>query len=134
VQAADAVRPLRILLVDDDELVLETYQEGLSLKGHQVVVAHSGSEALLVMNKGGFDVLITDLSMSGMPGLELAKRAKKIEPALPIILFSGWAIQHEEEQIKQVGVDYIVSKPCSIDGLLDTIQEATQASVRSPIG
>jgi signal transduction histidine kinase/ActR/RegA family two-component response regulator len=134
VQAADAERTVRILLVDDDELVLETYQEGLSLKGHQVVVAHNGSEALLALNKGGFDVMITDLSMSGMAGLELAERAKKIAPALPIILLSGWAIQHAEKQIKQVGIDYVVSKPCSIEALGNIIQEAIRAGVLSPIG
>ena len=78
--------------------------------------------------------MITDLSMSGMVGLELAKRAKKIQPTLPIILLSGWAIQHAEKQIKQAGVDYIVSKPCSIEALGETIQEATLASVMSPIG
>ena len=132
--AADAERTLRILLVDDDELVLETYQEGLSLKGHEVVVAHCGREALLALDKGTFDVMVTDLSMTGMAGLELAEKAKKIEPDLPIILLSGWAIQHAEKQIKQVGVDYVVSKPCSIEALGDTIQEATRAGAMSPVG
>ncbi len=79
-------------------------------------------------------MMITDLSMSGMSGLELARRAKQIVPRLPIILLSGWAIQQDEEQIKQAGVDYVVSKPCSIDRLVDTIQEATRVSVRSPDG
>lgn len=134
VQARDTVRPVRILLVDDDELVLETYEEGLSLKGHQVVVAHSGSEALVALDKEGFDVMITDLSMQGMAGLELAEKAKKIKPNLPIILLSGWAIQHAENKIKQVGIDYIVPKPCSIEELGDTIQEATRAGVMPAIG
>ncbi|NIM62606.1 MAG: response regulator [Acidobacteria bacterium] len=130
----EAVRNMRILLVDDDALVLETYEEGLSLKGHHVSVAHNGREALAKLKSGLFDVMVTDLSMSGMAGLELAEKAKELESTLPIILLSGWAIQHTEKQIKQVGVDYVLPKPCSIEALEDTIREATRVKVLSTVG
>ena len=132
--STDAFRTVRVLLVDDDPLVLETYEEGLSLQGHEVVVALGGNDALLALSKESLDVMITDLSMSGMSGLELARRVKKIVPRLPIILLSGWAIQQDEKQVRQAGVDYVVAKPCTIDRLVDTIQEATRVSVRSPDG
>lgn len=84
--------PKRILLVDDDVLIAMSSADMLSDLGHEVVEAHSGKEALALIDGGAtFDLLITDYSMPGMTGAELAKAARDRLPSLPILLASGYA-------------------------------------------
>nr|CAD6596601.1 hybrid sensor histidine kinase/response regulator [Rhizobium sp. TCK] len=88
----DDAGPKRILLVDDDVLIAMSSADMLSDLGHQVVEAHSGKEALALIDGGAtFDLLITDYSMPGMTGAELVKAARDRVPGLPILLASGYA-------------------------------------------
>ena len=88
----DDAGPKRILLVDDDVLIAMSSADMLSDLGHQVVEAHSGKEALALIDGGAtFDLLITDYSMPGMTGAELAKAVRDRVPGLPILLASGYA-------------------------------------------
>jgi len=116
----------RILLVDDEDLVRETYEEALQTQGHEILTSSCGSDALKLLDSNSVDLLITDLSMDGMSGVELARLFKKRFPDVPVILLSGWAESYVSEKINDVGVDYVLQKPCMIDRLLDTVQEALQ--------
>lgn len=90
--AVNPVGPKRILLVDDDALIAMSSADMLSDLGHHVVEAHSGHEALARLTEhDGFDIMITDYSMPGMTGAELAKAARQIVPGLPIVIASGYA-------------------------------------------
>jgi len=117
-------RTARILLVDDDPVVLDFLREALGLGGHQVITAGGGNEALSRFNASSFDLVITDLSMREVSGLEVARTVKSRHPSLPVILLSGWAMQQDSEEIRQSGVDLILSKPCEIDTLLDSVHRA----------
>lgn len=84
--------PKRILLVDDDFLIAMSSADMLMDLGHDVVEAHSGAEALERFGDGSdFDLLITDYSMPGMTGGELAKAIRAIAPNLPILIASGYS-------------------------------------------
>lgn len=84
--------PIRILLVDDDVLIAMSSADMLTDLGHEVVEAHSAREALECLGDGaGFDLLITDFSMPGMTGGDLAKAAREIAPGLPILIASGYS-------------------------------------------
>ncbi|WP_183878382.1 ATP-binding protein [Rhizobium sp. BK512] len=84
--------PKRILLVDDDVLIAMSSADMLTDLGHEVVEAHSGKEALECLGSGAdFDLMITDYSMPGMTGGDLAKAARTIAPGLPILIASGYA-------------------------------------------
>jgi PAS domain S-box-containing protein len=84
--------PLRVLLVDDDVLIAMSSADMLADLGFEVVEAHSGKEALeRLRSDSGFDLLITDYSMPGMTGGELAKAARALDPGLPILIASGYA-------------------------------------------
>lgn len=84
--------PKRILLVDDDVLIAMSSADMLTDLGHEVVEAHSGKEALECLGSGvDFDLMITDYSMPGMTGGDLAKAARTIAPGLPILIASGYA-------------------------------------------
>lgn len=84
--------PKRILLVDDDVLIAMSSADMLMDLGHDVVEAHSGKEALDILNNGQvFDLMITDYSMPGMTGADLIKAARALNPDLPILLATGYA-------------------------------------------
>jgi signal transduction histidine kinase len=121
----------RVLLVDDDELVRETHTEVLQAGGHQVVAVSNGDDAVDRCRAEAFDLVITDMSMPGMNGLELATEVKRQRPNLPVALLSGWAMQELEEKVKQAGIDYILVKPCLMENLLAVVQRAARAPVDS---
>jgi CheY-like chemotaxis protein/nitrogen-specific signal transduction histidine kinase len=135
--AAEAVRPdrpfaaARILLVDDDQMVRDTHSEVLAAGGHQVVSVGSGAEAIVQCRGPKFDLVITDLTMPGVSGLDLATRLKELDPGLPVVLLSGWAMQELEEKVKKAGVDYILVKPCLMEDLLSVVQKAAREPVAS---
>ncbi|WP_422002200.1 PAS domain S-box protein [Reyranella sp.] len=89
--APDTIRPLRILAVDDDPLVLANTRAMLDDLGHAPQVATSGAEALLLLERTTVDLVITDQVMPGMTGLELADVVAPRHPELPVILTTGYA-------------------------------------------
>jgi CheY-like chemotaxis protein len=91
--ALPTARSLRILLVDDDTLVVASTTGMLEELGHDVIgTAASGEEALAVLRQdANFDLLLTDHMMPGMSGLQLAAQAHALHPSLPIVLASGFA-------------------------------------------
>jgi len=85
-----SMRPLTILLVDDEELVRHGTAEMLTEIGHEIVQAGSGAQALRLLRAGHFDALVSDYLMPGMTGMELAIEARLIVPDLPVLLISGF--------------------------------------------
>jgi CheY-like chemotaxis protein len=90
--AASADRPLAILAVDDDALVLMNTAAMLEDKGHEVTLAYSGEAALEKLRSGKrFDLMITDQGMPRMTGAQLVEHAHAIDPRLPVLLATGYA-------------------------------------------
>ena len=83
--------PLMILAVDDDPLVLENTAAMLIELGHKVLQAHSGAEALRILDQRSVDLIITDYAMPGMTGEELTQRILATQPELPVLMVSGYA-------------------------------------------
>jgi CheY-like chemotaxis protein len=87
-----AVQPLRILYVEDNDLVREVTAELLSTDGREIVSVPSAEEALKEFRDGGFDVVITDVSLPAMSGLDLARHIRGLRPEMPIIIASGYSL------------------------------------------
>ena len=86
------IHPRRVLLVDDDPLVLSGTAAMLDDLGHEVVATASGQEALAVLRSGGaVDLVVTDQMMPGMTGLELAAEIERLHPGMTVLLASGFA-------------------------------------------
>jgi CheY-like chemotaxis protein len=85
-------RRLKILAVDDDNLVLMNTTAMLEDMGHVVLEAHSGTQALQILKReGAIDLMVTDQAMPNMTGLQLAEIAHALHPELPVILATGYA-------------------------------------------
>ena len=119
-------RAARILLVDDDDLVRDMLQTALSSAGHHVSASPDGAHALSAFARDRFDLVITDLSLPGMSGFDIARGVKRAGPDIPVVLLSGWAIQQDSQEVRAAGVDFVLGKPCTIDALLRTVRLAIE--------
>ncbi len=108
----DGARTLRILVVDDQEIIRKVIQEQLLEDGHQVETAEDGTEALAKYRAGHYDMMITDQTMNGMSGEELATEAKKLSPESPIILMTGYGGGKAKDNLP-AGIDFILGKPAT---------------------
>jgi DNA-binding NtrC family response regulator len=115
---------LRILIVDDEEELVSALAERLVLRGFQVESATSGKDALRVSHKRNFDVIVADVKMPGIDGLDLMAAIKRDYPELPVILFTGHGSVAEAERGMQGGAFDYVMKPVDIDVLVEKIRNA----------
>ncbi|PID77761.1 MAG: response regulator [Deltaproteobacteria bacterium] len=113
----------RILLVDDEKEFVNTLGQRLELRGYQVKTAESGEECLDFYQPEMFDIVVLDLMMPGMNGIEVLSRLKRIEKEIPVILLTGHGSTKEgEEGIKMGAADYLM-KPLDIEELTGKIKE-----------
>ncbi len=103
----------RILLVDDEDMLVEMGQSMLERLGYEVTIRTSSLEALTLFQNqpDQFDVIITDQTMPGMTGVDLARRMLQMRPGLPIILCTGYSNLVNEELAKSYGIKGFVMKP-----------------------
>jgi len=121
--SSNAPKPLRILAVDDEPMVLEIVSALLSEDLHIIETATNGTEALEKLKHNRFDVLLTDRCMPEMNGDEVADRAKLLYPDLPIIMLSGVC---DFMSAPPNGVNALIGKPVSLDVLRKTIIQVIQ--------
>jgi signal transduction histidine kinase len=116
-------RPIAdLLLVDDEPFNREVLTEMLVCGGHRVVAAGSGGDALTCLASTRFDAVITDQSMPGLSGLEVAARVKALRPETPVLLLTGWGAEMLEQL--PACVDCILPKPIGMEELLDALEQA----------
>jgi CheY-like chemotaxis protein len=114
-----------VLVVDDDPGVRFALSEVLSDRGHRVICAASGAEALGLLD--GVDVVVTDLVMPGMDGLELVSRIAARLPALPVLLVTAHGSEQMVRLASSRGACGCLSKPFDIDDIARAIEGAIPA-------
>jgi DNA-binding NtrC family response regulator len=119
------ISPL-VLLVDDEVPFVETMTKRLSKRELMVLPAYSGREALEKLEKNGVDVVILDVKMPGMDGIETLREIKKIHPLVEVIMLTGHAtVETAVEGMRLGAFDYLM-KPCEIEELLAKVAEAKE--------
>jgi CheY-like chemotaxis protein len=106
----------RILVVDDEPGIQQSLSLLLGFDGHQVQVAGSGEEALEKFKPGQYDMVITDFSMAGIKGDELAAALKKLEPTIPVLLLTAFPPAQKPQAI-----DLLMTKPFYVASLREAI-------------
>jgi len=109
----------KILVLDDEQIVLESVSRILEEEQYEVKTARSGDQALEILKEGGFDILITDLKMPGMDGLQAMERLAEIDPDLSMIMATAYSTVDSAVKAMKLGaVDYI-RKPFTPDQLVE---------------
>jgi CheY-like chemotaxis protein len=132
VQAAPAA--LRILVVDDDPLLLKSLRDTLEGDGHTIVVANGGQEGIdlfrtAVNDKQTFDVIVTDLGMPYVDGSQVAGFVKAASPSTPVILLTGWGHRLMTEGDLPEHVDILLSKPPKLRELREALARCGEFTV-----
>jgi len=117
----------RVLLVEDDEDNRELMSEVLEAAGYEVEAASTGAEGLRKLSLGTFDVVVTDMAMPGMGGLEMARAVKELAPSLPVLAVTGYA-EGEEMVRARSEVDAVLVKPIYPDSLISALDQILSGS------
>ncbi|MBW1775447.1 MAG: response regulator [Deltaproteobacteria bacterium] len=116
-----------VMLVDDEVPFVETMTKRLKKRDLRVISAHSGEESLEMLSKNqNLDVVILDVKMPGMDGIDTLKEIKKGYPLAEVVMLTGHAtVETAIEGMKQGAYDYLM-KPCEIEDLLKKVEEAAK--------
>jgi len=120
-----------ILLIDDEKAIRKTLQEILTYEGFKVKEASDGEEGLKMFNEKNYDVVLCDIKMPKLDGMEFLAKANAANPDVPVIMISGHGtIETAVEAVKKGAFDYI-SKPPDLNRMLITIRNAMDKSTLS---
>lgn len=111
------MREYKILLVDDDPFILMGIGKNLEMNGYQVITAKSGEDALGLFNKNDFDLVITDLIMDDIDGLQVLQKVKALNPQIMVIILTGHGDMNSAIEAFRYGVDDYLPKPCESEEL-----------------
>lgn len=118
----------RILVVDDEQAIRQTLKEILSFEGYAVDTAENGKDGLAMLTDNLYDVVLSDIKMPGMDGMEFLAKTNEIAPDLPVIMISGHgSIEVAVESVRKGAYDFI-TKPPDLNRLLITIKNAIDKS------
>ncbi|MFO7688608.1 MAG: response regulator [Desulfobacterales bacterium] len=120
----DFEAPSKILLVDDEREFVQTLSERLMMRDLGSAVAYDGESALEVAREDEPDVMILDLKMPGIDGIEVLRRVKKTQPAIEVIILTGHGSETDKNVCMELGAFAYLQKPVDIDELSQTIKAA----------
>lgn len=114
----------RVLAIDDQPVILDLISAMCRSLGYNVLTASSGEEGLKLVSQTAFDIVLTDLAMPGMSGLEVARRIRRLHPQTPIVLVTGWEVNIAQGELEAAGIRQVLYKPFRIEQLTEIIQSA----------
>lgn len=120
----DRSTPINVLLVDDEICYVNVLANRLSKRNITASKAFSGTEAIQKLRKKDFDVIVLDLKLEDMDGIEVLKILKKMAPHINVIMLTGHGSEEAaKDGIKEGAFDYL-TKPCELHELIEKIREA----------
>ncbi len=108
------LRKTKVMVVDDDPMLLSLLSDTLSTIGYSSTSASSGETALKLLKNGNIDIIISDINLPGMDGLELLRKVKENAPGLPVILITGVSMHGIRSRAIKEGADGFLDKPFRI--------------------
>ncbi len=120
---------IKVLLVDDEQEFIDTLAERLKMRELSPDIAYNGEEALKLVSKKVPDVVVLDLRMPGIDGMEVLRRLRKDHPEVQVIILTGHGTEKDEEEARRLGAYEYLRKPVEVGDLLGTVKEAYKRKV-----
>ena len=115
----------KILVVDDDEITLTSIAEILLTEGYFVVEASNGADALNILEQDDIDLMLLDIMMPGMSGIELLQQIKKVNPLCTVVMMTGYSsMSNVVDCLGNGAADYFVKPFRDIDSLVEAVNHA----------
>lgn len=118
----------RLMVVDDEPIVGKRLKQVFGKIGFEIETYTDSASALAAMAEKSFDIVVTDLKMEGIDGIEVLKRVRKMNPATRVIIITGYASPNTAELAQQHGVFAFLAKPFRLDELKQVIYRAMEPS------
>jgi len=125
---------LRVLIVDDEDELVSALEERLNLRGFRATGVTTGADALSRLAEQACDVVLLDVKMPGLGGLEVIRRIKEGHPGLEVILLTGHGSALDAERGMQLGAFDYVMKPVKIDDLVRLLLSAADRKREGEVG
>lgn len=120
----------KILLADDEADFTATMKKLLERRGYDVETAPDGAQALRIILRGGVEVVVLDLKMPGLQGIETLREIKRLHPEVAVVILTGHLLKSTEQEGLRLGAFAYLTKPCTLDELIGTIEAARSAGPR----
>ena len=114
----------KVLIVEDNELNMKLFHDLLDAHGYQTLQTKDGMEALILARKHKPDLILMDIQLPEISGLEVTKWLKEDDDLshIPVVAVTAFAMKGDEERIREGGCEAYISKPISVSHFLDTIK------------
>jgi two-component system response regulator CpxR len=122
----DLEMPSKLLLVDDERKFAQTLSERLSLRDIGSLVAYDGESALKLIKEEEPEVMILDVKMPGIDGIEVLRRVKETNPAIEVIILTGHGTEADRQRCMELGAFSYLEKPVNVNVLSETIKKANE--------
>ncbi len=117
---------IKILLVDDEKSFVQSLAERLHMRNLGTNAAYDGHQAFEMLKEGIPDVMILDLRMPGIDGIEVLRRVKEQYPHVQVIILTGMGTEEDKKKVKDLGAAAYLEKPVDIDELITVIKNITK--------
>jgi DNA-binding response OmpR family regulator len=118
--------PSRVLLVDDEKQFVQTLSERLQLRNMGTAVAYDGESALKLIDRDEPEVMVLDLMMPGIDGIQVLRQVRQTRPGVEVIILTGHGSEEDRELCLSLGAFAYLHKPVDIEVLSQTIREANE--------
>ena len=116
----------RLLIVDDEEIALRNLQHVMEKEGYRVTATQSGATAVALLEAQRFDVVLTDLRMEGVDGMDVLNKSRELQPEAEVIFITGYATAESAVQALKHGAFYYIAKPFRLDEVRKVVAEALE--------
>ncbi|NMC48961.1 MAG: response regulator [Desulfovibrio sp.] len=123
------MKKIKLLLVDDEENFVNTLAERMKMRDVPSKVVFNGEQALEAVQADTPDVMVLDLRMPGIDGMDVLRKVRKTHPNVQVIILTGHGTDLDEEEAKKLGAFHYHKKPIDIDELLSTVKKAYREKI-----
>ena len=123
---------LKVLVVDDEEMLRSLLARILEREGYSVSTAAGGKQALAVLEKSDFQIMVSDVKMPEMSGFELLKAAKQKYPRLAVVMMTAFGDEYTVREALNLGAEGYVTKPFKSQDITSEVSRARQKAIQSP--
>ncbi|MBP1780126.1 MAG: sigma-54-dependent transcriptional response regulator [candidate division NC10 bacterium] len=120
------MKRIKILVIDDDESLRRVLEYNLAQEGYAVLTASSGEQGLEFLRKESVDLVLTDVRMPGMNGLQVMEEVRKLDPSIPVIILTAFGTIEAAVEAMKAGAFHYISKPFNRDELKLTLRKALE--------
>ena len=117
------MKPLNIIVIDNEDVICDACHLVLTEKGHKVDYCKTGKSGLFAMARDTYDLLLLDMKLPDMDGMEILKMVKEKKPALTVIVMTGYSTLSNAVQAMKLGAADYLSKPFTDDELTEAIEK-----------